>query len=274
MSEFLLENNVPDAYVEKSRDFQLLCRIIDIYLRGCINRASDMIYQLDLDNCSESLLWAVANMQGFSPSIYIQPEVLRNICKVFPYCVKNKGTINSIRTMASAVFSTDRLLYNVEVYLDNSASNEYDVIIECNANRDYIQYMKEALKYILPTGFTVSFVVYIDVNVDVQTQFSTQYAVSRFSGFGSKIIGDVSPIKVINLGNNSPTTSTHSGYYSKIGFVKLYQYSSPQYGEGSESISTGVASNVVMIPTSNGPMQYVGSNVNVENTTDSNTNGI
>ena len=86
--EFKIEKNVPDVYVSESRDFQLLCRVLDIYLVGCLNRASNMKYQLDLDKCSENLLWAIANMQGFVTNVYIPPNVLRNICKVFPYCIK------------------------------------------------------------------------------------------------------------------------------------------------------------------------------------------
>ena len=69
MSDFRLEKNVPDIYVDESRDFQLLCRILDIYLKGCIDRASNMVYQLDLDKCNEQLLYAIANMQGFTTNL-------------------------------------------------------------------------------------------------------------------------------------------------------------------------------------------------------------
>ena len=49
MPNFKLENNVPNYYVDESRDFQLLCRVLDIYLKGCLSKSSYIPYQLDLD---------------------------------------------------------------------------------------------------------------------------------------------------------------------------------------------------------------------------------
>lgn len=268
MANFKLEDNVPNVYVSKSRDFQLLCRIIDIYLNGCKNRAADIVYQLDLDNCSETLLYAIANMQGFTPSIYVPPEILRNICKVFPYCIKNKGTIKAIRAMAQAVFSSDRLIYQVNVEEGGTTSDRFTITIECDANREYVQYLQEALKYIVPAGYVIRYLVYKDIDKDVYSRFEVIQTVSRFSGIASKIMSGESALAYNT--HSGVETNTYSGYFSKIGMAKIYKYdsSSAVFGDGSESGVTGAVINnepikVTFITTADGPLNYIGNNTEV-----------
>lgn len=270
MGNFLLEDNVPNVYVSKSRDFQLLCRIIDVYLKGNINRASDIVYQMDLDNCSETLLYAVANMQGFTPSIYVPPEILRNICKVFPYCVKNKGTIKAIRTMAQAVFSSDRLIYQVNVEEGGTLLDRFTITIECDANEKYVQYLKEALKYIVPAGYVIRYLVYRNVDRDVSSTINVVHAVSRFAGIAGKIMrGD--DVIVYDTSDGAGTGKI-GGYYSRIGMVRIYKYggnSDAVFGANSESGVTGKYDDVngaekeVFIKTANGKLTYIGNNVDV-----------
>ena len=267
MANFKLEDNVPNVYVSKSRDFQLLCRIIDIYLKGCINRASDIIYQIDLDNCSETLLYAVANMYGFTPSIYIPPEILRNICKVFPYCIKNKGTIKAIRIMAQAVFSADRLIYQVGVDEGSTTEDRFTITIECDANRDYIRYLKEALTYIVPAGYIIRYLLYRNVDKDVGNQFNVVHTVSRLSGIASKIMNGESALAYETTPNIA--TNPYSGFYSKIGMAKLYKYESKanvfkEYGV-TGAIKDGKPETFEFInsKTPNGPLTYIGNNTKV-----------
>ena len=154
MMEFWLENNVPNIYTEVSRDFQLFCKIFNIYLGANLNRACTVPYILDVDKCDESLLYALANMQGFVTDKYIPPNVLRSICKVFPFCIKRKGTRRAIEVMSQAVLSTDRLVYQVSVDLVREEVDErgdskavYKIYIQCNTTQiGYIPYLKEALR--------------------------------------------------------------------------------------------------------------------------------
>ena len=165
--DFKLENNVPNVYIDESRDFQLLCRVLDVYLKGVLNQASYIPYQLNLDKCSEQLLYAIANMQGFVTNKYIPPEILRNICKVFPYCIKRKGTIEAIRVAAYAVLSVDKLIYYINVTTDSTAADTYVVTITCNARSEYLPYLEELLRFILPAGWRVSYQLLNTVNIEV-----------------------------------------------------------------------------------------------------------
>lgn len=228
--QFKLEENVPGVYVDKSRDFQLLCRVIDIYLCGCINRAANMRNQLDLDNCSEDLLWAIAYMQGFTTKKFIPPAVLRNICKVFPYCIKRKGTAEAVRVASYAVLSVDRLISGIDVtpisggaeYDTSSTREPYTIYIECNVQSTYqspyLQYLDEVLTFILPTGYAPVYSVIVRTSKAPTDQIVTSHSVSYISGITGKVMRGV-PI-VYREDANSPDIYI-DGEHSRIGYSKI-----------------------------------------------------
>ena len=229
MSDFRLEKNVPDVYVDESRDFQLLCRILDIYLKGCIDRASNMVYQLDLDKCNEQLLYAIANMQGFTTNLYIPPNVLRNICKVFPYCLRRKGTEEAIRTAAYAVFSADRLIYQISVNIygrgtETGGTTDPTIQITCDAENSYLPYLKEVLRFIIPTGWRISYRLLGTINREVTTNVYVSSRSGRYSGIMSRIMGNNLPLNFTSNYNMTEPYITKDGMYSKVGMAKVYRY--------------------------------------------------
>lgn len=220
--DFKLENNVPNVYIDESRDFQLLCRVLDVYLKGVLNQASYIPYQLNLDKCSEQLLYAIANMQGFVTNKYIPPEILRNICKVFPYCIKRKGTIEAIRVAAYAVLSVDKLIYYINVTTDSTAADTYVVTITCNARSEYLPYLEELLRFILPAGWRVSYQLLNTVNIEVNdTTITTQTKIAKLSGITGKIM-NINPL-IFTLFENETTLPNvkENSMYSRIGFAKV-----------------------------------------------------
>lgn len=199
MMEFRLENNVPNIYTEVSRDFQLFCKIFNIYLGANLNRAYTVPYILDVDKCDESLLYALADMQGFVTDKYIPPNVLRGICKVFPFCIRRKGTRRAIEVMSQAALSTDRLVYKVSVDLvreEDSGRGDskaiYKIYIQCNTTQiGYIPYLKEALRFIIPAGWDVYFKLKSPVEKNAYTYVAdTSIKTTILSGITGKVMGE------------------------------------------------------------------------------------
>lgn len=230
---FKLEKNVPDVYVDESRDFQLLCRTIDVYLCGCINRASNIAYQLDLDKCSEDLLWAIAYMQGFTTKEYLPPNVLRNVCRVFPYCIRNKGTEDAIRTASYAVLSVDRLITGLEVtiFAENvdqellATTATYSIYIECNADSaylsPYLKYLDEVLSFIVPPGFKINYNVLERTEKTPEDRLvASNDNVTYLSGILGKIMSGKPLNYRIQSGQKTQTVFENSEY-SKMGYSKL-----------------------------------------------------
>lgn len=233
--EFQLENNVPNIYTEVSRDFQLFCKIFDIYLGANLNRACTVPYILDVDKCDESLLYALANMQGFVTDKYIPPNVLRNICKVFPFCIKRKGTKEAIEVMSQAVLSTDRLVYRVSVDLVREESDEkrnskavYKIYIQCNTTQiGYIPYLKEALRFIIPAGWDVYFKLKFPIEYNLYTPLIINAPIKTtvLSGIPGKVMGE-QPLNYED--NNQRFTDLKATYstvnnrmYSRVSLAKI-----------------------------------------------------
>lgn len=229
--QFRLEDNVPGVYTDRSRDFQLLCRIIDIYLCGSINRTANMRNQLDLDNCNEDLLWAIAYMQGFTTKKFVPPAVLRNICKVFPYCIKRKGTAEAVRVAAYAVLSVDRLISGIDVTPisggaehDSSSTQEpYTIYIECNVQSTYqspyLRYLDEVLAFILPTGYAPVYRVIKRTNKTPSDGVVTSHTVSYLSGITGKVMRGT-PI-IYEVDEATQNVIQIEGEHSRIGTSKI-----------------------------------------------------
>ena len=230
---FKLEKNVPDVYVDESRDFQLLCKVIDVYLCGCINRSATIPYQLDLDKCSEDLLWAIAYMQGFTTKEYIPPNVLRNVCRVFPYCIKNKGTDSAIKTASYAVLSVDRLITGLDITVFaesvdqelSSTTEKYSIYIECDVDSaylsPYLKYLDEVLSFIVPPGFRIKY------SILKKTRVSPNYRAVTSSDnvvYLSGILGKIMSKKPLDykVQYEQKTQKIFSdSEYSRIGYSKL-----------------------------------------------------
>ena len=239
--EFQLENNVPNIYTEVSRDFQLFCKIFDIYLGANLNRACTVPYILDVDKCDESLLYALADMQGFVTDKYIPPNVLRNICKVFPFCIKRKGTKEAIEVMSQAVLSTDRLVYRVSVDLVREEIDEkrnskavYKIYIQCNTTQiGYIPYLKEALRFIIPAGWDIYFKLKFPIEYNLYTPLIINAPIKTtvLSGITGKVMGE-RPLeydgdrRFENLENTY--NEINNRMYSRVSLAKIIHAASTQ----------------------------------------------
>ena len=241
MMEFWLENNVPNIYTEVSRDFQLFCKIFNIYLGANLNRAYTVPYILDVDKCDDSLLYALANMQGFVTDKYIPPNVLRSICKVFPFCIKRKGTRRAIEVMSQAILSTDRLVYQVSVDLVREEVDErgdskavYKIYIQCNTTQiGYIPYLKEAFRFIIPAGWDVYFKSKFPVEKNLYTPLSVNAPIKTtiLSGITGKVMGE-RPLeydgdrRFENLENTY--NEINNRMYSRVSLAKIIRATSTQ----------------------------------------------
>ena len=232
--EFQLENNVPNIYTEVSRDFQLFCKIFNIYLGANLNRAYTVPYILDVDKCDESLLYALADMQGFVTDKYIPPNVLRNICTVFPFCIKRKGTKEAIEVMSQAVLSTDRLVYRVSVDLVREEIDEkrnskavYKIYIQCNTTQiRYIPYLKEALRFIIPAGWDVYFKLKFPIEYNLYTPLIINAPIKTtvLSGITGKVMGE-QPLRYDGSSRFENLENTYNEInnrmYSRVSLAKI-----------------------------------------------------
>lgn len=164
---FKLEENVPDIYVEMSRDFQLLCRIYDIFVNSNIITQSKIRQQLNIDQTDNKLLILLAGRLGFKSDNYIPTNVLRSILLQFPFMIKNKGTKlgieQAIRSVVKQTSDVNSLDITVNIDLGNITVN----IKSSNKDAVDTSYLSDVLKYVVPVGYTVTVTV---EEIDINTQ--------------------------------------------------------------------------------------------------------
>lgn len=263
---FRFENNLPTIYVQESRDFQLLCHIADVLIDGCINKVATMQYQSDLDNCDENLLWAIANKQGFTTQMYFPPDVLRNVCRVFPFCISRKGTKEAIEVASLAVLSVDRLLTNINISVktvDSAGSDEnsFVVYIESTSpgvySSPYLKYLKEVLSFLVPCGWGVSYSILKSTLINSNTSIQNIPSVAVLSTITSNI-SNSTPLKFTVAENKvigSPEKFNKT--YSKIGVVKIISSKSSKDIQSEKHLKVAP-----LVNTDDGTIFIYGSNVN------------
>lgn len=155
MGVFRLQNNVPQVYVDKSRDFQMMCRVLDT-LHGSV--MYDITTMQNLTNpmkINDTMLRLYATKVGFFTNVSIDSNVLRYIVSAFPYIVKNKGNIRGIRRAVATIIRAESV---------PDSMNDYNVVIDNSEHRINIYTfvtlknrvaLEEVLKYVIPTGYDV-----------------------------------------------------------------------------------------------------------------------
>lgn len=197
-----LENKTPEYFSENSRDFQLLCRVLNIFLNSSAEQERKIVGNWSIETLDESLLALMARKLGFIEGSYIPPAILRNICKSYPRILKYKGTQQAVREAAYAVLSAHQEVTALNV-IYSASTQESDgkyrsdpyIHIECNVTSGDEVYLEKLYPYILPAGVRYDYTLNITRSYGSGTKLTSPVTIGRTRGWGSaisKIIGSES----------------------------------------------------------------------------------
>ena len=94
---FRVENNVPDIYVNESRDFQLIARLYDLAIQSSRFSIDSLVYASDTMKCNEQLLPLLATKLGIFDNLKLTDLQYRQILSAFPYIIRYKGSPTAIQ---------------------------------------------------------------------------------------------------------------------------------------------------------------------------------
>ena len=165
MSLFRVQEKTPEVYTSTSRDFQLLGRLYDCIINGVKFDTDSILDIINTDNIDNKLLKLLQTKLGFFSSKDITDESLRYILKAFPKIVKNKGSLKSIRQAVCTFLKLNGIKSKVRIKkINNNLSEPYIIEIGLDEKINNIYILNEIFKYILPTGYIVSYIYYKDFN--------------------------------------------------------------------------------------------------------------
>lgn len=165
MSVFRVQDKTPEVYTSTSRDFQLIGRLYDCIINGVKFDTDSILDIINTDNIDSRLLKLLQTKIGFFSSKDITDESLRYVLKAFPEIVKHKGSIKSIKQAVCTFLKLNGIKSFVYVNkINNSLSNPYTIEIGIDSSIKDTYILDQILKYILPTGYSISYFYYNSYN--------------------------------------------------------------------------------------------------------------
>lgn len=164
MAKFRLTNNVPDVYVNQSRDFQLLLRLYDSIFSGVKFDIDSFNGLINTSKSRNSILPLLATKLGFFTDLEINDEKLRIILGGFPSIIRNKGSLLSIKQTLNLYLKTEHIKCNIIITFNNETTIiggvtvlDHTISIGADKTLKNPQILEEIFKYILPIGFRIRF---------------------------------------------------------------------------------------------------------------------
>lgn len=163
------QEKVPDYYIEKSRDFQILCRIEDFLLNSVKYNTDSMLNITDTRQAKNTILPLIGDKFGiYDKEAYSN----RHLLDALPSALKNKGSLQSVVTLVNAFLDSMDVFDYATIY--NSKDEESAKEISGILNRDIRTYsivivlssfpsltklrvLDTYIKMVIPTGLIVQY---------------------------------------------------------------------------------------------------------------------
>lgn len=151
---FRVEHNVPEVYVQESRDFQLFSRLYDLVLQSSRFSVDSLELASDTQRCNNTLLSLLGSKLGiFEEFTDVPDSVLRLILDAFPHIVKSKGTLKSL-ALAANVCSR---ITGGSVQVNNDFVDKYTVYVDFEKPLQYMTVFAALIEYIRPAGCVIRY---------------------------------------------------------------------------------------------------------------------
>lgn len=178
MSIIRVENNVPETYCNRSRDFQLLCRLFTCVVNDTKFNIDTMLELINSHLCRADILQLLQTKLGFFSDKYITDEELRLVLEAFPIIVKNKGSLKSIKQAVNVFLKCKKINTSVQVIYTTKETiiqginvDAHSLVIGIESYLQDITILKEIFKYILPVGIGYYFYFYSSSQLDLNLVF-------------------------------------------------------------------------------------------------------
>lgn len=169
---FLVGNNVPDVYMQESRDFQLVSRLYDLAFQSTRFSIDSIDNISDTQLCNSSLLPLLDNKLGYHTNLKLSDRTHRIILSAFPHFMRYKGSLQGLTQVLNVFTRITNILVHYEV--EESDKSVINVIFH-----DYlynVDLLSELIEYVRPTGVLIRYIkrVYKTDNLKVKVN-STSY---------------------------------------------------------------------------------------------------
>lgn len=212
---FRVENNVPDVYINESRDFQLFSRLYDLVFQSSRFSIDSMEQLSDTMYCNDAVLPLIATKVGFFTDLRLTSKADRQILSAFPHIMKFKGSLQGIQLVANLF---ERIV-NTNVYLEYDSEDKNKILICFEDYAPNISLLTALLDYIRPTGLLIDFRVLHDFDSPSDYIVSSDKFRIRQMHDTKENVSQLSYIHQVS----SNKTSDNSDVESNVGFTQILE---------------------------------------------------
>lgn len=160
---------VPDYYVEKSRDFQVLCRLYDYTLNSLKYNVDSMLSLTDTRAVKDTILPLMGDKFGIYDS---EAYTNRQLLEALPIAVKHKGSLKGVKILLNAFLDSMEVFdYAVAYHSKDKQSAEeisallnrkvdiYTVVIILSTvpSLTNLHILNEYMQMVIPTGMKIEY---------------------------------------------------------------------------------------------------------------------
>lgn len=182
-----LQDNVPEPYVDQSRDFQLMARLYDCVING-VKFAIDGIESIiNTSSMSAVLMPLLQTKLGFFSNEEMNSEEIRYILKAFPEMVRNKGSILAIKQAVRVYMKLKHIKTDAIITITSKNDKVEPCAVKIGLHTSFtdITALQEMLTYLLPTGYTLYLYFYENIG---NTDSSGNVTDPMYLHSGAKVI--------------------------------------------------------------------------------------
>ena len=229
-------NQVPSVYPSASRDFQYICRLIDIVLNS-VKHNVDGLYSLPNTSADARLTELLAMTLGFKVKRNYDHKQLVALVAALPRILRYKGTATAVemagRALIAASGSNGAILSEVE---------DSELLVTIPKTLVDISLFTDLLPYILPAGMTCH----------IRRTDTNYYKDAVELGYRDKVIASIVPD--FYWDSDSQSITGLAAMYSIPGAASDTTFANYKDGD-STKLNVGLLSNSV-IPAVDGPVRY------------------
>lgn len=214
-SMFLVENNVPDVYVNESRDFQLVSRLYDLVFQSTRFSIDSIDYISDTEHCNEAILDLLGSKVGFFSSLKLTDSTYRKVISAFPYIIRYKGSKTGLQLILNLFMhiTNSRLTMREEQYPSTITIIFHDYMLN-------LDLLKALVEYVRPVGLLINyeFITHLDTDADYVLKDTVNFGkLMNYIDLDEDELAGV----IIQTSNTDSSGSYNSDIANNVGFTVL-----------------------------------------------------
>lgn len=164
------ENLTPETYSNQSRDFQMMCRLLNVAFNSSMRDADTLRYLNSPEYCPSNQLKKLSHKLGFDYTAIIYDDELRKILMNFKKLVSYKGSLKGISEAIQLFMNIKHKYFD---YTIETRGNMLQIMVMSQTIEDF-SILTDILKYIIPCGYSFRYIFARTLPVQLEPIESSQ----------------------------------------------------------------------------------------------------